>query len=141
MIIRYFIAKSISIFPAELFSRNRSGPSIAKSISILPAGLVMRNRSGPSRPRCNVGARVLKISASAILYGFRLSSRHPYYACLLSTKMFLGEIQRIALRLMLSSCVCVCVCLCVCVCVSDCVCVSRLWTPRKRFEIEASFFF
>ena len=41
------------------------------------------------------------------------------------TLSFLGEMQRIAFRLMLSSCVCVCmcVCVCVCVCVSVCVCV------------------
>ena len=42
-------------------------------------------------------------------------------------------------------CVCVCVCLCVSVCVCLCVCVSvcmpRLWTPGKRFEVEMSFFF
>ena len=53
---------------------------------------------------------------------------------------FFGEMQRIALRLMLSCmCVCVCVCWCVCVgvclCVGVCVCVSvcmpRLWTPEK----------
>ena len=42
---------------------------------------------------------------------------------------FLGEMQRIAFRLMPSSCVCVCLCVCVyvfgclCVCVSVCVCV------------------
>ena len=34
---------------------------------------------------------------------------------------FLGEMQRIAFRLMLSSCVCVCVCVCVCLCVSVCM--------------------
>ena len=48
---------------------------------------------------------------------------------------FLGEMQRIAFRLMLSSCVCVCVCLPVC------VCVPRLWTSGKWFEIETSFLF
>ena len=42
--------------------------------------------------------------------------------------LFLGEMQRIAFRLMLSSCVCVS------------VCMPRLWTPGKRFEIETSFF-
>ena len=36
---------------------------------------------------------------------------------------FLGEIQSIAFRLLLSSCVCVCVCVCVCACVCLCVCV------------------
>ena len=41
----------------------------------------------------------------------------------------LGEMQRIAFRLLLPSCVCVCVCLSVSVC---------LWTPGKRFEIETS---
>ena len=29
---------------------------------------------------------------------------------------FVSEMQRIAFRLMLSSCVCLCVCLCLCVC-------------------------
>ena len=48
---------------------------------------------------------------------------------------FLGEMQRIAFRLMLSSCVCVCVCL------SVCVCMPRLWTSGKRLEIETSFSF
>ena len=36
----------------------------------------------------------------------------------------LGEMQRIAFRLMLPSCVCLC------------VCMPRLWTSEKRFEIE-----
>ena len=54
-------------------------------------------------------------------------------------KLFLGEMQRIAFRLMPSSCVCVYVC--VCVCVSVCVCVPHLWTSGKRFEIEMPFFF
>ena len=49
--------------------------------------------------------------------------------------LFLGEMQRMAFRLMLSSCVCLCVCLCMC------VCMTRFWTPGKRFEIEISFFF
>ena len=57
---------------------------------------------------------------------------------------FLGEMQRIAFRLLLSTCVCVCVCLCVYVSVGMCVCVSvympRLWTPGKRFEVDTSFF-
>ena len=44
--------------------------------------------------------------------------------------------QRIAFRLMLVSCVSVC--LSVCVFVS--VCMPRLWTPGKRFEIEMPFF-
>ena len=48
---------------------------------------------------------------------------------------FLGEMQRIAFRLMLSSCVC----MCLCVCVS--VCMLRLWMPEKRFEIESSIYF
>ena len=71
-------------------------------------------------------------------------------------RAFLGEIQRIVFRLMLSSyvcvclcvymCVCVCVCVCVvcvcvCVCVCMCVCVSRFWTSGKRFKIETPFFF
>ena len=43
---------------------------------------------------------------------------------------FLGETQRIAFRLILSSCVCVCVC----------VCTPCLWTIGKRFEIDTSFF-
>ena len=51
---------------------------------------------------------------------------------------FLGEMQRIAFHLMLSSCVCVCICLS-CVCVF--VCMPRLWTSGKRFEIVTSFFF
>ena len=49
--------------------------------------------------------------------------------CPMSASMlpFLGEMQRIAFRLMLSSCVCVCVCVCEwCVCVYVCVCVC-LW--------------
>ena len=50
---------------------------------------------------------------------------------------FLGEMQRIAFRLMLSSCVSVCVS----VCLSVCVCMPRLWTSGKRFEIEMPFFF
>ena len=74
---------------------------------------------------------------------------------------FVGEMQRIAFRFMLSSCVClcvcvcvrVCVCMCVCVCVRAgvracvracvcvCVCMPRLWTSGKLFEIERSFFF
>ena len=39
-------------------------------------------------------------------------------------------------------CVCVCVCVCVGACVRVCVrvCVPRLWTSRKRFEIETSSF-
>ena len=45
---------------------------------------------------------------------------------------FLGEMQRIAFRLMLSSCVCVCVCVC--------VCMPRLWSSGKRLEIETPFF-
>ena len=53
--------------------------------------------------------------------------------------LFLGEMQRIAFRLLLSTCVCVCVSVCVCVCV--CVSMPRLWMPGKRFEIETSFFF
>ena len=48
---------------------------------------------------------------------------------------FLGEMQRIAFRLMLSSCVSVCVCL------SVCVYMPRLWTSGKWFEIETPFFF
>ena len=39
--------------------------------------------------------------------------------------LILGEMQRIAFRLMLSTC----------------VCRPRLWTPGKQFEIETSFFF
>ena len=61
---------------------------------------------------------------------------------------FLGELQHIAFRLMLSSCVymsvCVCLCVCMCLCVSVsvcvCVCIPRLWTSGERFEIETSFF-
>ena len=41
--------------------------------------------------------------------------------------------QRIAFRLLLSSCVCVCVSVCVS------VCLPRLWMPGKRFEIETFF--
>ena len=33
---------------------------------------------------------------------------------------------------------CVCVCVCACVCVY--VCMLRLWTPGKRFEVETSCF-
>ena len=37
--------------------------------------------------------------------------------CIFKANMrFLGEMQRIAFRLMLSSCVCVCLCVCVCEC-------------------------
>ena len=50
-----------------------------------------------------------------------------------SFSVFLGEMQRIAFRLMLSSCVCVCVCLSVCV-------YTALWTSGIRLEIETSFF-
>ena len=54
------------------------------------------------------------------------------------------------------ACACACACVCVCVCVSVCgclracvracvrvcrVCVPRVWTSGKRFEIETSFFF
>ena len=46
--------------------------------------------------------------------------------------------QRIAFRLMLSSCVCVGVSVCLSVCV--CVCMPRLWTPGKWFEIDVVFF-
>ena len=45
----------------------------------------------------------------------------------------LGEMQRIAIRLMLSSYVCVSVCMY--------VCMPRFWTPGERFEIETLFFF
>ena len=38
--------------------------------------------------------------------------------------MILGEMQRIAFRLMPSSCVCVCLCVCVFVCVCVCGCVG-----------------
>ena len=43
---------------------------------------------------------------------------------------FLDEMQRIAFRLMLSSCVCVCLCVCVCVCLSVCVC--RVCGPQEN---------
>ena len=49
---------------------------------------------------------------------------------------FLGEMQRVAFRLMLLSCECVCVCVSVCLS----VCMPRLWTLGKWFEIETSFF-
>ena len=42
---------------------------------------------------------------------------------------FLGKMQRIAFRLLLSTCVCVSVCV-----------LPHLWTPGKRFEVETSFF-
>ena len=48
-------------------------------------------------------------------------------------KSFLGEMQRTAFRLLISSCVCVCL--------SVCVCMPRLWTSGKWFEIETSFFY
>ena len=35
----------------------------------------------------------------------------------------------------------VCMCVCVCVSVFLCVCMPRLWTSGKRFEIETSFCF
>ena len=52
---------------------------------------------------------------------------------------FLGEMQRIAFRFMLSLCVCVCVCLSGCLCV--CVCMPRLWASGKQFGIQTSFLF
>ena len=41
---------------------------------------------------------------------------------LLAHVPFLSEMQRIAFRFMISSCVSVCLCVCVCVCVCLCVC-------------------
>ena len=43
---------------------------------------------------------------------------------------FLGEMQRSAIRLMLSSCVLMCVCLSACMCV--CVCVCRVCGPQEN---------
>ena len=47
---------------------------------------------------------------------------------------FLGKMQYIAFRLMLSSCVCVCVCVCACVraCVRACVCVCCFCGPQEN---------
>ena len=45
---------------------------------------------------------------------------------------FLGEKQRIAFRLMLSSCVCVCVCVCVSVYLCVCVYVCRICGPQEN---------
>ena len=76
--------------------------------------------------------------SECVLY-FR-AHRSYLYQNKIITKMtfrFLGETQRIAFRLMLSSCVYVCVC----VCVSVCVCMPHLWTSGKRFEIETPFLF
>ena len=41
---------------------------------------------------------------------------------------FLGEMKRIAFRLMPSSCVCVCLCVCVCVC----VCVYAAFVDLRK---------
>ena len=43
---------------------------------------------------------------------------------------FLGEMQRIAFRLMLSSCMCVCVCLCAFV--SLCLCVYAAFVDARK---------
>ena len=57
--------------------------------------------------------------------------------CKVAVGWFLGEMQRIEFRLMLSSSVCVCVCVfvCVCVCVHEraraCVCVFRVCGPQE----------
>ena len=74
----------------------------------------------------------------------------PHYLKYLMSSIFFSEMQRIAFRHMLSSCVCLCLCICVCVCVCVwlcvCMCVCArvcmppLWTPGKRFEIETPFF-
>ena len=64
-------------------------------------------------------------------------------------RSFLDEMQHIAFRLMLSSCMCVCVCartracvcVSVCVCMCVCVCMPRLWTSGKRFEIDTPSLF
>ena len=50
----------------------------------------------------------------------------------INKEAFLGEMQRIIFRLMLRTTR-------VCVCVSVCVCMPRLWTSGKRFEIETCF--
>ena len=66
-------------------------------------------------------------------FGSVFSVLHLYrFATDLYGPLVLGEMQRIAFRLMLSSCVCV---LCVC------VCVPRLWTSGKQYKIETPFFF
>ena len=51
--------------------------------------------------------------------------------CLVShyLKPFLGELQRIAFRLMLSSS---CMCVCVCLCVSVCVCVYAAFVDLRK---------
>ena len=78
------------------------------------------------------------MEASALSNMFIYSFLTIYYLTMFCVSgllcAFLGEMQRIALRLMLSSCVCVCVhaCLraCVCVCVSVCVC--RVCGPQEN---------
>ena len=49
----------------------------------------------------------------------------------LSLQLFLGEMQNIAFRLMLSSCLWLYVCVCLCVCLSVCLCVCRFVDLRK----------
>ena len=57
---------------------------------------------------------------------FRQERDVLHYNLQVSFFPFLGEMQRIAFRLMLSSCVCVFVSMC----------MPRLWTSGKRFEID-----
>ena len=56
------------------------------------------------------------IRSAVLLKLFKINGRKYYVH-----ETFLGEMQRIAFRLMLSSCVCVCVCVCLSVCRSVCV--------------------
>ena len=52
--------------------------------------------------------------------------------------IFLGEMQRIAFAYCYRR-LCLCVCVCVSVCLFVTVCMPRLWTSGKRFEIETFF--
>ena len=72
------------------------------------------------------------------IFRFPFLGKFAIFHLHLWARPFLGEMQRIAFRLMLSSCVCVCVCVCLCVCLGLCV---YIWTSGKRFEIETPFFF
>ena len=74
-----------------------------------------------------------------VLMGMKIGRVTPVFEAVDQTEMtncpisilpFLGEMQRIAFRLMLSSYVCVCLFVCVCVCVYVCVC--RVCGPQEN---------